>query len=478
MADLHGPQTYLRGWLRLFAVLGLTVGVLLLIFRRAPSDEAMQVLPWIGCAFVAFLAPVFVSENTGLFSPPGLIGLNGGLATAAMMAQIIRDGELSFDVLGVMAEEQRVDLGVRAALLILVAQLAYLAGYYGSTGTVARRFFPAVEGRRWHGGRLLMAIVVTAAMVVPFYALFQQRAGGSMLDITDLARGKAAIRGDPTLSWMIRGILFAFVPTLLLASMAIVDRSKGLLALTGVSFLLAALLVTRLGQRHPALLGGQMILILFNYLWRKISPSLVIGVLLFAVVGVNVLGSYRATWTERVEFGEGIANPMDSMARHEDDRSRLLVLAILMHYYPQREDYLMGESYAALTVSWIPRWVWPEKNEHLENGNRIVFRLTGIPAPVPMSGELYANFSWIGVALGMALFGAFHRGLARYRELAPGDLGVALIYATVVTHFSPTAMGISSTAQYVIPIIILIYMVSSPKRAPAVPDGAAVPSVA
>jgi hypothetical protein len=465
MADLHARQATLRGWLRLLSVLGLTVGALLFIYQRAPGEEAMAVLPWVCCAFAAFLAPIFVSENTGLFSPPGIVGLNGALATAAIMAQILRDGGVTFDVLGVMSEEQRVDLGVRAALLILVAHLAYLVGYFGSTGNVASRFFPAVAGRRWHGGRLLVSILVTALLVVPFYYLFQRRLGGSLIDITDLGRGKEVLKDDPTLSWMVRGIMLAFIPTLLLAGMAIVDRSRWLLAFTGVVFLFVSALVTRLGPRQPALFGAQMILILFNYLWRKVSPSLVVVALLVAVVGVDVLGSYRAPWRERVEFSKGMASPMEAMARHEDDRNRLQVLGILLHYFPEREDYLLGSTYAALTVSWIPRWVWPQKTDYFENGNRIVFRLTGLPAPVPLHGELYANFSWFGVVIGMALFGAFHRGLSRYREASPRDVGVALIYASVATQFTPTSMGISAAAQYVLPLTVLIYFVS--RREPA-----------
>lgn len=465
MTELGARQSILRGWLRLLLVLGLVLGSLLLVYRRAPSDEAMSVLPWLCFVFVSFLAPVFLSRETGVFSPPGLVGINGGLATAAMVAQILRDGEVTFDVLGVMTEQQRIDLAVRSALLVLVAQLAYLAGYYGSRGTVAARFFPNVAGRRWNGGKLLWAIFITAVIVAPFYYLFQRRVGGSLFDVTALGRGKAVLQEDPTLTWMVRGILFAYVPILLLASMAVVDRSRSLLALTGIALLLVGVLVTRLGPRQPAFLGALMVLVLFNYLWRRINPSLVIGMLLVSVVIVNALGSYRTHGQDQeVDLRQDVANPMDSMARHGDDRSRLQVLGVLMHYFPQRKDYLLGESYVALSVSFIPRWIWPEKGEHFQPGNRIVQRLVGLPAPVPYYGELYANFSWLGVLVGMALFGAFHRGLARYRESSPDDLSVCLIYTIFVIFFTPTAMGISATAQYAVPIIGLIYLLSRRQR--------------
>jgi Ca2+/Na+ antiporter len=479
MSDYGTRQAALGGWLRLFTLLGLTVGALLVIFRQTPSEEAMAILPFVCCAFIAFLAPVFVSERTGLFSPPGLIGLNGGLATAAMMAYILDEGGVRFDALGIMMQEQRIDLARRAAILILVSHLAYLFGYYRFKGTLAARFFPDVGTRRWQGGKMLVAVVAMGLMVVPFYYLFQQRMGGAaLLDVTELGRGKAVIREDPTLSWMARGIMFAFVPALLLAGMAILDRSKRLLVIAGVVFLLASVLVTRLGPRQPAFSAGLMILILFNYLWRKVSASLVVGLLLLAVVTVNVLGTYRSAASyevsdeRRARFGQGVANPVESMARHEDDRSRLQVLGIVLYYFPEREDYLLGESYVSLSVSWIPLWVWPDKNKMFEwQGHRIAQKLTGLPAPVPLHGELYANFSWIGVLIGMALFGAFHRALAQYREASPNDLGTALIYAVVATQFTPTAMGISATAQYLLPLMILIYLVSRRERSPVMQPG-------
>jgi hypothetical protein len=471
MTELSARRAALRGWLRLFVALGLTVGALLVIYRNAPGEEAMAVLPWFCCAFVAFLAPVFVSESTGLFSPPGIMGLNGGLAVAAMVAVIVRDGGPNFDVLGIVPQDQRIDLARRAALLTLASHLAYLVGYYRSSGAIFCRVFPSVAHRRWRGGRLLAAIVFTSLMVVPVYYLFQQRMGGAVFDVTALARGKEVINEDPTSSWMVRGIMLAFVPILLLASMAILDRSKRLLVFTGVAFLLVSLLVTRMGPRQPAFLAALMILILFNYLWRKVNTSLVVGLLLIGVVTVNVLGSYRLDAREKASFSQGMANPMESMARHEDDRARLQVLGVVLYYFPERQPYLLGESYTALSVSWIPLWVWPDKTKAFDwIGTRIVRRLVGLPAPVPFHAELYANFSWLGVIIGMALFGAFHRGLSRYRESSPNDIGVALIYTVIVTSFTPTNLGISSTAQYLLPLWLMIYFVSQPER--AVFDGA------
>jgi len=121
-----------------------------------------------------------------------------------------------------------------------------------------------------------------------------------------------------------------------------------------------------------------------------------------------------------------------------------------------------------MSVFWVPQWLWPEKSTYFEwQSNRVIVRLVGLPAPMPSYGEMYANFSWFGVVVGMALFGAFHRGLARYREHSPKDAGVALIYTTIVVSFSPTLLGLSALLQHTVPLTLLIYVISKP--GPAAP---------
>lgn len=449
------------GWLRLAALVAATVLVLMALFSNARSDEAMAELPWLCCAFVCYLAPAFVSARTDIFSPPGLAGLHGGLATAAMMAMVAQDGGASFTPLGFLPEASRVELVQKAALLMIVAQLAYLFGYYRSSGRVASRVFPSFAGRRWDGGRVLLFTVATALIAAPLYMMFQSKMGSSMLDVTQLRQGKEVITEDPTRSWMVRGVLFSFVPVLLLASAAIIDRSRRLLVLTFVAYLIVAVLVTRLGPRAPAVTGGLIILILFHYLWRRVRLSIVLAMLFSALLLVNILGEYRSRIETDTTLAERMSAPATALAVHEHDRHRLNVLGVILHYFPERQDYLLGRSYVALPLFWIPRWLWPEKLDYFEwRETNIVPRLVELPAPTPFHGVLFANFSWIGVVLGMGLFGAFHRGLALYRESAPRDAGVTLLYSIIAVNFTPTFLGISATIQYALPLTLILYAVT------------------
>jgi hypothetical protein len=269
---------------------------------------------------------------------------------------------------------------------------------------------------------------------------------------------------------MARGIEFGFVPVLLGCCAAIASRSKTSLLVSGVVFLGAALLITRMGQRGSAVMAGLSILVVFHYLWRRLPMLLVLGLLLFTVVGLNILGEYRSKGDAETEFSEGIARPVTSVAAHEQDRQRLTVLGVIMHTFPEHHDYLLGESYYALIAVVVPRWLWPEKGKYFEwRDTNIVYNLTGLPAPTPFNGVLYANFSWFGVILGMAIFGSFHRALNAYLERAPRDPGTVLIYVALLGAVSPTMIGLSQTLQVAVPIVLLVYSVS--RRAPASEPG-------
>lgn len=457
----HSSVRSYPGILRLLGVLALAGLWCVFLTENAGTDESLAILPWFAVPFTMYVAPVIVSEKTDLFSPPGFLGLQGALATFAIMAFVAHNGGASFAPLGYLTEDERISLAREAAVLLSVAHGAYLFGYYRSSGRLFSRLFPAVAGRRWSGVRLLVAVLATAMVVAPIYYLFQREVGGSTLDVTQLGRGKAVIQADVGRTWMVRGILLAYVPTLLLACAAFIDRSRVLLVLVGVAFVGVAILVTRLGQRGPALMVGFILLILFHYHWRRVRLYVVLLMLLGTLAAVNTLGEYRTGERLRGGLVEKLSHPNDILVAHEIERGRLNVLGVVLKYFPERQPFLLGRTYAAIPSAVIPRWLWPEKVKYFQwRGNQIVRKLVGLPAPPPLSGVLYANFSWVGVALGMALFGVFHRGLRAYREQSPDDIGVTLIYTTTMVVFQPTLHGISAAFQFILPLAVLVYAVS------------------
>jgi hypothetical protein len=460
---LHHP---LMIFARCAAILVVAVLLTTYLSGSTSSDEVLAVLPWFCMAMLVHIAAPFVAPHTDIFSPPGIVGIQSGLAIGSMLASASVNGELAFSALGFIPSQQRIELTRSVMTLLIVAQLSYLLGYYLSQGRLFLGLLPKVHDRRWDGRRLVIAIAASSLIFVVVYAMFQQKMGGSLLDVSELSRGKKILRNDPSLTWMSRGIAFGFVPVLLLGCAAIAARSRRTLIVTGIALLVVALLVARVGQRATALTAGLSMLVVFHFLWRRVSVFLVGGLLLVAVVSVNILGEYRATGTAETTLTEGVSRPVASAATHETDRQRLTVLGVIMHTFPDHHDYLLGESYYGLVAALVPRWVWPDKGKYFQwRDTMIVSNLTGLPAPTPMQGVLFANFSWAGVVLGMALFGAFHRSLYRYLEQAQGDPGTALIYVVTLGSFNLTLLGVSQALQWVVPIIVLVKLVSR-KHAP------------
>ena len=182
----------------------------------------------------------------------------------------------------------------------------------------------------------------------------------------------------------------------------------------------------------------------------------------------NERGAYRLGTHDSAAPGQpwAIQQPL---VQHEADRERVAVMAVILYYFPDRQDYLMGETWAGLGVAFVPRWIWPEKLELMQWRDTIIInRLVEAPFPTPFVGALYCNFSWIGVVLGMFLWGVFHRGLYEWLRTQSNDKSVVLIYSCVAIRFAPIYLSFSDTIQYLLPLYLLIRFARKGRR-PALP---------
>src|SRR5207244_13454929 len=116
----------------------------------------------------------------------------------------------------------------------------------------------------------------------------------------------------------------------------------------------------------------------------------------------------------------------------------------------------------------VPRWIWPEKVRFAPwSDTGIIHSLIGLSIPTSYETTLYANFSWVGVILGMAFLGVVHHGayawLRRYRQ----DPSVVLLYGMFILHFMPTALCMASLLQYFVTSWLAVRFVG--RRIPAAP---------
>jgi hypothetical protein len=112
----------------------------------------------------------------------------------------------------------------------------------------------------------------------------------------------------------------------------------------------------------------------------------------------------------------------------------------MLRAIPEYHDYLYGSTMVAVLYNPVPRILWPDKPSPspidilAKNG----FGLGSIPNPniaVSLIGELYANFGWFGVLLGMTVFGLLSRRI--HSHLSSLGTQYALIQLGLFCGFVP-----------------------------------------
>jgi hypothetical protein len=101
----------------------------------------------------------------------------------------------------------------------------------------------------------------------------------------------------------------------------------------------------------------------------------------------------------------------------------------------------------------------------------MMVHLIKTPVPVPYLGLLYSNFSWVGIVIGMFLWGALQRGLYEWLVAAGPDPSVALLYANLAFVQSPTIFGFQQVIQFGIPIYLILLFVGLRARTKAAAGG-------
>jgi hypothetical protein len=373
---------------------------------------------------------------------------------------------------------QEAELALTVALASCLGQVCYFVGFYHPRwGKAVANLLPRVAGFKWDRARLRLVAGGCFGIFLITYAAFQSKLGGSLLDITRLGEGKAVWRDDATMSWMLRGIQIGFIPIFLLLTYFAARAPHRKLTLRSlivftVAGLGVGLLVLRLGQRGIVASAFLCVVVIIHYLKRRIPVWFFVAAIFLATTLSNVLLPYRATYLKRGGEDDGPSvvelaqKPASVVADHEAERQRFSALALVFHHFPETHDFLLGRSWFAMIALPIPRWLWPEKADYFVwRDSRIVHNLAGAPIPTSYMGALYANFSWLGLVLGMVLWGIIQAAFYAWLKRAPTDPTVVLLYSILLVFFGLTMLQMSNVLQYVVPIWIIVRFVA--RRAPA-----------
>lgn len=446
-------------------VLAVMLVVAILIYTMAPAGIVESAVPLFLLAIIAQMAPVFISRRFDPFSAANYTAIVGGVTLISMLAQLYASGEIPFVAMPRLSYDERVELLQKISLAYIVQGIGYALGYYFSNGfgSIGRRLptFPSFE---WNSQRFWMICAGCWALFALGFARFQSLASGSWFSAAT-AESKAVWRNeDDRMAWLFRALQLGMVPLYAIVTRFITKSTHPRIRRQWMVLLLAliagmAVLAARIGQRGYLLFMIIGVAGIAHYTWRRIPTPVILLSGLIAIAAANWLGQVRTNDETAGSFRvtSALARPAEVLARFEDDRDHLAATGCAMYFFPERQEYLKGKSFLNIVLAPIPRAIWPDKNQYIgwsENG--IVWLLIELPAPMPFPFVLYANFGWIGMFIGMALWGAFHRTLFQWVHRNEYRPQVVALYATVLVTFSPTASGIASFLGAGLPIFLMM----------------------
>lgn len=243
------------------------------------------------------------------------------------------------------------------------------------------------------------------------------------------------------------------------------ERKRSQLPLIAISGF-ATLIGLLGGMMETAILPLLLVLIVRWHMRSRFPWIFAVGLALFFLIVNPVKYEYRnLTWMaeERVGPVDRIANWIEAaQTTYLDIRDPIRTdeegdviqgslqridllhkLAYVKSLTPESVPFLRGESYRYMLVTFIPRLVWPDKPKANEATDLVDYAY-GFRFPDQEShgtnigagfvAEAYANFSWTGVVVIMAIQGIIFALLSRFLN-APGNLGGQAIYATVMMVF-------------------------------------------
>ena len=173
------------------------------------------------------------------------------------------------------------------------------------------------------------------------------------------------------------------------------------------------------------------------YTRKSISwkPALLLGLIFVLVIPINILyrGAINRGEINTSSFGDAtlhllqlsqetwLSNPLERNVEsgaflvRERQAGHLQNVALILYYTPEIKPYRDGRFYRLLPLLiLVPRTLWPDKRSFFQP---IEFSIeySGQPsssrtsATITPSGDLYINFGWPGIIVGMLVFGMIYR---------------------------------------------------------------------
>lgn len=442
---------------------------------KSPEAAVLALLSLI--TFVLAAAPILLWKDYQIFEPITLVSLLTIFGCSFKLLYVLAFAGHRDHVDQVLLNGERISVLIYGTTVVTVGLLFFLLGYWRRKHNITLGAFSLANYESWSATRLLIVSIVIIVVSLFFLFKFAQSVGIGSFDsvsqkrFIDFSDTSARDFREETL----QTVDYYYYRIAALAKFAfylnlawIIFQRKSLFSLHGLLAAWAGLQTTAVfvlmnSRASVALVVLDALIIAYLLspkipLWKIASTTAVMGLLVLILLA------------RRAQEEQSLLQLVEKTVAGRDLMD-VTKMAIIIHAVPKEIEYCYGETLVGWLAAPIPKSFWPRKPNWSERGVFVNQRVYG--ANTSFSGitlgypaELYWNFGWIGVCVGMLVAGVVLRSLYTVFLAYRHNLSAVVIYSLVVSRLtvftlgSDFGTGILKTALDFIPMTILIFLIS------------------
>ena len=367
-----------------------------------------------------------------------------------------------------------------ATLLAVVGLIFFLVGYGINLKTgIGDRLF--CYGNEWNRTKTVLVITAFFMVCLMGYLMFFYYSGG----IANVLLTERKMRWQYNYASPYSMFLTKYIiPGILILYASMIDANKKLglhkiliifVCLLAVFF--ASVFVT--GSRRNVLTLMLSMVIFWHYFKRSISISKATGIIFGMVAflfSTTIVRTFMHDYKRLFEQGVGsiVGAPTFELLYITLPTNVYEMFLTLLRQVPESMGFLWGDTYFRLFYIIIPRSIWPDKpgniSQLVPQLLNVDFADRHITTSVTFIGELYWNFGWFGIVVGMLVFGILAKMLYNYVIKHKDSKGAVLIYSVTISYIMELFRGTFHTttlyylATVLIPLVVFLRYTSAKKK--------------
>jgi oligosaccharide repeat unit polymerase len=434
-----------------FAIIVLIVTLVVLFGYFILSNDINALLCGVAnCALMILILPLLVRRRYDLFEPLSFVILTtliGVVLRTYYIVLVENENTRSFLMLG-----QPPEFLSKALLVISIALLFLVIGYSTNITPISLARFNIIRNNGWDSRRLFVILFFFAIITFISLFLYVQKLGivGTLAMKFSAKRSLILEGGNYQYAslgyyrWGASLLSYVFYFSLIL----LIRSRRKLFSLTGIVVLLIGILSiifpVLTSSRAGVLFHIINAILIWHYLKRPISFRILMSTVSIAVAIFILLTALRIMGHRNRVLGIDDFFEPEKMIESVIGNRNLFCVAKTAHILeavPDKLEYQYGKTFLTWVFAPIPRTLWKEKPV-VRIGNELgeaIFqrrdKSTGVPPG--FIGELYMNFGFMGILIGMYFLGLLLKLLySSFNSYLTRNINALLLYIFIVVPFA------------------------------------------